>query len=81
MRVGILSLMHESNTFAVTPTTIDLFRRDGVLFGDEIREAFGGGLHQITGFLDGLEKADIESVPIFHAGTSPSGLPARSERG
>ena len=54
MRVGILSLMHESNTFAVTPTTIDLFRRDGVLFGDEIREAFGGGLHQITGFLDGL---------------------------
>ena len=77
MRVGILSLMHESNTFAVTPTTIDLFRRDGVLFGDEIREAFGGGLHQITGFLDGREKADIESVPIFHAGTSPSGTITR----
>lgn len=73
MRVGIISLMHESNTFAVTPTTIELFERDGILFGDEIREVFGGGLHQLTAFLEGLDKADIEPVPIFHAGTSPSG--------
>ncbi len=37
MRVGILSLIHESNTFAVTPTTIDLFRRDELMIGDEVR--------------------------------------------
>lgn len=73
MRVGIVSLMHESNTFAVTPTTIELFERDGILFGDQIREAFGGGLHQLSAFLQGLEEADVEAVPIFHAGTSPSG--------
>ena len=77
MRVGIISLMHESNTFAVTPTTIDLFKRDGILFGDEIREVFGGGLHQLTAFLEGLDEADIEPVPVFHAGTSPSGTITR----
>ena len=74
MRVGIVSLMHESNTFAATPTTIDLFERDGILYGDDITAAFGDGLHQLTGFLDGLNQADIEPVPIFHAGTSPSGI-------
>ena len=73
MRVGIISLMHESNTFAVTPTTIELFERDGILFGEHIRETFGGGLHQLTAFLEGLDEADIEPVQIFHAGTSPSG--------
>jgi microcystin degradation protein MlrC len=73
MRIGIISLMHESNTFATTPTTIELFRRDGIWVGDEVREAFAGGLNQMAGFLEGLSEADIESVPIFYAGTSPSG--------
>lgn len=73
MRVGIISLIHESNTFASTPTTIDLFRRDGLMTGEEIRAEFAGGLHQVTGFLEGLAGEDIEAVPIFHASTSPSG--------
>ena len=73
MRVGIISLIHESNTFASTPTTIDLFRRDGLLTGEEIRAEFADGLHQGTGFLEGLAEEDIEAVPIFHAATSPSG--------
>ena len=33
MRVGIISLLHESNTFISTPTTMDSFRRDGILYG------------------------------------------------
>ena len=73
MRVGILSLVHESNTFAVTPTTIDLFQRDGLFTGEAVREEFAGGLHQITGFMDGLDETGIEAVPVFYASTSPSG--------
>jgi microcystin degradation protein MlrC len=72
-RVGIIGLIHESNTFAATPTTTDLFRRDGMFFGEEIRTEFAGGLHQITGFFDGLAEADIEAVPIFHTSTNPAG--------
>ena len=73
MRIGIVSLIHESNTFAVTPTTMASFRRDSLLVGEAVRGVFEGGLHQITGFLEGLVEADVEAVPIFHASTSPSG--------
>ncbi len=73
MRVGIISLIHESNTFAVAPTTIESFRRDSILIGEEVRNSFSGGLHQISGFLEGLEESGVEAVPVFHASTLPSG--------
>ncbi len=73
MRIGIISLIHESNTFAVTPTTMDLFRRDNLLFGAAIRDEFEGGLNEISGFFAGLAAANMEAVPIFYASTPPSG--------
>ena len=73
MRVGILSLIHESNTFAVTTTTIDMFRRDELLVGDDVRRVYAGGHNQISGFLAELEGSGIEAVPVFHASTPPSG--------
>ena len=73
MRIGILSLIHESNTFAITPTTIDLFRRDSLLLGEAVRRVYENGLHQITGFFQGLKEAGVEAVPLFHASTPPSG--------
>jgi len=73
MRVGIISLIHESNTFAVTPTTIEMFRRDGLLIGEAVREKFEGGHHQISGFFEGLKGTNVDAVPIFHASTPPLG--------
>ncbi|MCY3771021.1 MAG: M81 family metallopeptidase [Gemmatimonadetes bacterium] len=73
MRVGILSLIHESNTFSHTPTTLDLFRRDGILTGEAVNDQFRGGFHEISGFLDGLDDAGIDAVPLFYASTPPSG--------
>lgn len=73
MRVGILTLLHESNTFIQTPTTMELFRRDGIFTGKEMYDHYAGGHHEVSGFLEGLEAADIEPVNIFHAGTTPSG--------
>jgi len=78
MRVGIISLIHESNTFISTPTTMDLFRRDGLLTGQEIVERFAGGLNEISGFLEGLDDAGHAAVPIFYASTNPSGTITRS---
>src|ERR1051325_12238723 len=52
MRVGIISLFHESNSFLRTPTTIEDFRRDMLLFGEDIRKQFEGGLHEISGFFE-----------------------------
>ncbi len=73
MRVGILSLIHESNTFSHTPTTLDLFRRDGILTGEAVADHFRGGFHEISGFLEGLDAAGLDAVPLFYASTPPSG--------
>ncbi|MCE9589600.1 MAG: M81 family metallopeptidase [Planctomycetes bacterium] len=73
MRVGIISLIHESNTFLSTPTTLDLFRRDILLTGEGIRKLRAGGVHEISGFFKGLEKHCIEAVPMFYAATWPCG--------
>ena len=73
MRVGIVSLLHESNTFISTPTTLDMFRGDKLLKGEKIYAAFGGGHHEVSGFLQGLDETGIEAVPVFYASTTPSG--------
>ena len=65
-RVGILSLMHESNTFAVTPTTIESFRRDSLLTGEEVRREFEGGLHQAT-----IAQIDLALHCLLNTYTSP----------
>ncbi|MDA0710203.1 MAG: M81 family metallopeptidase [bacterium] len=73
MRVGLISLLHESNTFIQTPTTLDLFERDGIVSGRAMYDRYVGGHHEVSGFIEGLEVAGLEVVPIFHAGTTPSG--------
>ena len=78
MRVGIISLLHESNTFISTPTTMDSFRRDGIFTGRAMYDHYSGGHHEVSGFLEGLESAGIDALPIFHAGTTPSGRITRA---
>ncbi len=73
MRVGILSLIHESNTFICTPTTLAMFRSGRILVGGKVREAFKDGLSEVSGFLAGLDESGIEAVPLFYASTEPSG--------
>lgn len=73
MRVGILSLLHESNTFLSTPTTLELFQKDRLLIGPAIRERLGKANHEISGFMQGLDAQGIEVLPIFAALATPSG--------
>lgn len=83
MRVGILALLHESNTFVSRPTTIDDFKREWLIEGDAVREQLADGHHEISGFFAGLDQANaqraaqghmpIETVPLFAARALPSG--------
>lgn len=73
MRVGILSLVHESNTFIGTPTTLDMFRSSRILIGNEVADGFEDGLNEVSGFFAGLAESGIEAVPLFYASTEPSG--------
>ena len=74
MRVGILALLQESNTFISGKTTLDLFQEDVLLSGEDIRQYFQDAHHEIGGFFQGLKKAGIEAVPIFAARAYPNGI-------
>lgn len=77
MRIGIVALLHESNTFSVRRTTIDAFQRDLVLSGDAVRTVLADSHHEVGGFFGGLEAAGAEPVGVFAARALPSGTIAQ----
>jgi len=73
LRVGIIGIVHESNTFIPEPTTLADYRNQILLIGEEVREKYANGHHEISGFFQGLAAADIEAVPIIFANAAPWG--------
>jgi len=74
MRIGIVALLHESNTFVQQPTTLDRFREDMFLSGDEIRRSLTDSHHEIGGFLSELEANEqAEAYPLVAYRATPAG--------
>ncbi|MCA9226075.1 MAG: M81 family metallopeptidase, partial [Planctomycetales bacterium] len=73
MRVGIIALLHESNTLIRQPTTRRHFEQDLLLTGAAIRDRLADTHHEIGGFFAGLDEAGVEAVPIFAARAVPFG--------
>ncbi len=73
MRVGIVSLLHESNTFIAEPTSFERFAEDLLVVGDDVRRRLEGTYHEVGGFFAGLDRAGIEAVPLFAARAFPYG--------
>ena len=73
MRVGILGLLQESNTFLPERTTWKDFANETLARRSEILDLFRDAPHEIGGFLAGLESAGIEPVPLFVARALPYG--------
>ncbi|MEZ6088304.1 MAG: M81 family metallopeptidase [Pirellulaceae bacterium] len=73
-RIGIVALLHESNTFISEKTTLELFQRNALLTGGEVVDFFADAPHEIGGFITSLKDAkDCEVVPIFAARAMPYG--------
>ena len=73
MRVGILGLLQESNTFSPARTSWDDFANETLARGDKIRDRFIDAPHEIGGFFQGLAAAGIDAAPLFVARALPSG--------
>ena len=73
MRVGIIALLHESNTFISEPTTLREFEQDMLLTGEAVRERMAGMKHEVGGFFAALDEAGVTAVPIFAARALPYG--------
>jgi microcystin degradation protein MlrC len=71
MRIGIVGLRHESNTFLSTPTDLPLWER---LAGDDVRERWAGTHNEMGGFLAGLEAEGATAVPVYSALATPAGM-------
>jgi len=74
MRVGIISILQESNTFIQGKTTLQDFQNDILLEGDCICQKFQDSHHEIGGFFKGLKKLGIEAVPLLVARALPYGV-------
>ena len=73
MRIGIIALLQESNTFLNDRTTLENFRSDVLLVGEPIREYFSTAHHEVGGFFAELSDQSIDAVPIFAARALPYG--------
>ncbi|MBS0211233.1 MAG: M81 family metallopeptidase [Planctomycetes bacterium] len=77
MRVGIVGLLQESNTFINGQTTLAHFEQDLLCEGAEIERRMADAHHEVGGFFEGLAAAGIEAVPIFLARALPYGTMQR----
>ena len=78
MRIGIIALLHESNTFVSQPTTLKQFFDDLYLEGELIRQQLASSHHEIGGFFAGLQECsrdeDVIAVPLLAARATPAGI-------
>jgi microcystin degradation protein MlrC len=72
LRIGILSLLQESNTFISGTTTLQHFEDDLLLVGEAMGPALTGA-HPEAGGLAGLEQQGLTPVPLFAARALPYG--------
>lgn len=73
MRIGIVGLIQESNTFLAEKTQRHHFEEDLLLRGEAIREKMAHVQHEVGGFFEVLDSAGVEVVPIFVARALPFG--------
>ncbi|HZN34761.1 MAG TPA: M81 family metallopeptidase [Pirellulaceae bacterium] len=74
MRIGIIALLQESNTFIGQPTTFAHFEQDLLATGAAVRERLAGTHHEVAGMFHALDEAGEEAVPIFAARAYPFGV-------
>jgi microcystin degradation protein MlrC len=73
MRVALLGIVHESNTFVNEPTTLNKFEESRLLFDHEIILHYKNSFHELGGMINVLEMNEIEIVPILYAEATPGG--------
>jgi microcystin degradation protein MlrC len=71
MRIGIIALLQESNTFIEQPTTLAHFEQDMLLEGEAVRERLATSHHEVGGMFHALEDLSVAAVPIFAARAFP----------
>jgi microcystin degradation protein MlrC len=72
-RIGIIAILHESNTFIELPTTLEHFRNNVLVDGHDVIERFRGSQHEVGGFIDAATTQETQAVGVFAARAMPHG--------
>ena len=73
MRIALAGFMHESNTFAETPTALRHFQEANLHYGEEVISVWEDAHHEMGGFIAGAEAQGFDRVPILMGWATPSG--------
>lgn len=74
LKIALLGIYHESNTFLDKPTILSDFRKGHWLFGDDIVREYKQAYHEIGGMIEALGQEEIELIPVMYAEATPGGV-------
>jgi microcystin degradation protein MlrC len=74
LRIALLGIYHESNTFLDKPTTLSDFKKGHWLFGNDIIREYKEAYHEIGGMIEVLDQKGIELIPVMYAEATPGGI-------
>ncbi len=72
-RIGIVSFMHESNTFNKTLTKRAMFENTALHYGDQIVCEWAEAHHEVGGMLEMLPVLGLTPIPLLAAAATPAG--------
>ena len=73
LRVALLGIYHESNTFVPKATIITDFENGHYLTGEAIRNEYQHAHHEIGGMIEVMDSEGIEVIPVLFAEATPGG--------
>ncbi len=73
MRIALLGIGHESNTFSSVQANYARFESGGILRGEEIIQKHRDSLDTIAGFLEAAEIYNVDMVPLLYTWAEPFG--------
>ena len=73
MRIPILGISHETNTFSNVPADYSQWVNSGILRGSEIVDKFADARYTISGYLQAADELGFDAIPLMYAVTGPIG--------
>lgn len=73
LRVALMGIVHESNTFVPERTGLGHFRTGHWHFGDEILSQYRDAFHEVGGMIEAMQEAGIRLLPVMYAEATPGG--------
>ncbi len=74
LRVALLGIYHESNTFIPKLTTIEDFKQGHWLTGPAVRKEYTAAYHEIGGMIEIMDEHEIALLPVMYAAATPGGI-------